>query len=214
MVTFLLHCRRLFPFLCGGHRQVALENLALRQQLAVYRRTVTRPRLRRADRLFWVWLARVWTGWRAALVIVAPDTVLRWQRRRFCAHWAKLSRRPRGVARPSTPRSKPWSPGWRRRIPGGARPESMASCRSWGSRWPFASDTLTATWQWSALPNGPQYWRATPTECRPFLGYAVSSTIHAATGPCRAIGSSTQARATRRRAAPSQGALATKWCID
>ena len=99
MVTFLLHCLRLFPFLCGGHRQLALENLALRQQLAVYQRTVTRPRLRRTDRLFWVWLARVWTGWRAALVIVAPDTVLRWQRRRFREHGTKLSGRPR-VGRP------------------------------------------------------------------------------------------------------------------
>ena len=75
---------------------MALENLALRYQLAVYKRTVPRPRLRRTDRLLWVWLARVWTGWRAALVIVAPDTVLRWQRRRFRAHWTKLSGRPTG----------------------------------------------------------------------------------------------------------------------
>src|SRR6516165_298228 len=96
MITTLLHLLRLFPFLCGGHRRVALENLALRHQLAVYKRTVTRPRLRQTDRLLWVWLARVWTGWRAALVIVAPDTVLRWQRRRFRAHWTKLSRRPTG----------------------------------------------------------------------------------------------------------------------
>jgi hypothetical protein len=79
MITTLLHLLRLFPFLCGGYRQLALENLALRHQLAVYKRTVMRPRLRRTDRLLWVWLARVWTGWSAALVIVAPDTVLRWQ---------------------------------------------------------------------------------------------------------------------------------------
>src|SRR5262245_54551319 len=87
MINLLLHPLRLFPFLCGGYRRLALENLALRHQLAVYQRTVTRPRLRRMDRLFWVWLARVWTGWRAALVIVAPATVLRWQRRRFREHW-------------------------------------------------------------------------------------------------------------------------------
>ena len=68
---------RLFPILCGGHRQLALENLALRQQLAVYKRTMARPKLRRSDRLFWVWLSRVWTGWRDTLMIVAPDTVLR-----------------------------------------------------------------------------------------------------------------------------------------
>ncbi len=46
------------------------------------------------DRLFWVGLARVWTGWRQALVIVSPDTVLRWQRRRFREYWAQLSGRP------------------------------------------------------------------------------------------------------------------------
>ena len=77
MITTLLHLLRLFPFLCGGHRQLALENLALRQQLAVYKRTAKRPKLSTRDRLFWVWLSRVWAGWRQVLVIVAPDTVLR-----------------------------------------------------------------------------------------------------------------------------------------
>jgi putative transposase len=99
MITTLLHLLRLFPFLCGGHRQLALENLALRQQLAVYKRMANRPKLRRRERLFWICLSRVWTGWRAALVIVAPDTVLRWQRRRFRLHWTKLSGRP-AVGRP------------------------------------------------------------------------------------------------------------------
>ena len=99
MISTLLHMLRLFPFLCGGHRQLALENLALRQQLAVYKRTATRPKLRRSDRLFWVWLPRVWAGWRTALVIVAPATVLRWQRRRFREHWTKISGRP-PVGRP------------------------------------------------------------------------------------------------------------------
>jgi hypothetical protein len=76
MITTLLHLLRLFPFLCGGHGQLTLENLALRQQLTVYRRTVARPRLRRGDRLFWVALSRRWRGWKQALVIVAPDTAL------------------------------------------------------------------------------------------------------------------------------------------
>jgi len=48
------HLLRLLPFLFGGYRQLAIENLALRQQLAVYKRTVARPRLRTSDRLFWV----------------------------------------------------------------------------------------------------------------------------------------------------------------
>src|SRR5439155_501996 len=93
MVTLLLRLLRLLPFLCGAHRHVALENLALRHQLAVYKRTVTRPKVRRSDRLFWVALSRVWVGWRQALVIVSPNTVLRWQRRRFREYWARLSAR-------------------------------------------------------------------------------------------------------------------------
>src|SRR5262245_40192357 len=96
MITLLLHLLRLLPFLVGGPRQLALENLALRQQLAVYKRMVPRPRLRTTDRLLWVGLARVWTGWRRALVIVSPDTVLRWQRRRFREYWTQLSGRSTG----------------------------------------------------------------------------------------------------------------------
>jgi hypothetical protein len=53
-------------------RQLALENLALRQHLAVYKGRVPRPRLRIMDRLLWVGLARVWTGWRRALTETLP----------------------------------------------------------------------------------------------------------------------------------------------
>jgi hypothetical protein len=56
--------------------QLVLENLALRQQMAVLRRSVPRPRLRTWDRVLWVWLSRCWAGWRDALVIVAPATVV------------------------------------------------------------------------------------------------------------------------------------------
>src|SRR5262245_46195537 len=47
MITLVLHLLRLLPVLVGGHRELALENLALRQQLAVYKRVMIRPRLRR-----------------------------------------------------------------------------------------------------------------------------------------------------------------------
>jgi putative transposase len=66
----------------------------------VYERTVGRPRLRTADRLFCVGLTKVWAGWRQSLVFATPDTVVHWQRRRFRKHWAKLSGR-RLVGRPS-----------------------------------------------------------------------------------------------------------------
>src|SRR4030095_17043819 len=101
MITLLLHLLRLLPFLFAAHRQLALENLALRQQLTVYKRAVPRPRLCRTDRLFWAALASVWTGWRQPLVIVRPDTVLRCERRRFREYWTKLSGRPTG-GRPTT----------------------------------------------------------------------------------------------------------------
>ena len=77
MITVLLHLLRLLPFLFGGHRQLVLENVALRHQLAIYKRTVTRPRLRRTDRFLWIALVRMWSGWRRSLLIVTPDTVLR-----------------------------------------------------------------------------------------------------------------------------------------
>jgi hypothetical protein len=71
---------------------LALENLALRQQ-------VKRPRVRLADRVFWVWLHRFWGRWREALILVQPETVIRWHRRGFKRFWAWRSRR-RGLDRP------------------------------------------------------------------------------------------------------------------
>jgi 2-polyprenyl-6-methoxyphenol hydroxylase-like FAD-dependent oxidoreductase len=68
-----------------------LEILALRHQLAVYRRSVPRPRLQPTDRLLWSWLARVWSGWQDALAIVQPCTVVSWQQKRFREHWRRLN---------------------------------------------------------------------------------------------------------------------------
>ena len=59
------------------HRDLLAGIAALRQQLAIYKRTVPRPKLRAADRLFWMTLRHLWSGWRDALVIVKPETVPR-----------------------------------------------------------------------------------------------------------------------------------------
>jgi hypothetical protein len=59
MLAVLLVALRTLGLICSGHRAVALENVALRQQLAVFRRTVRRPQLRTRDRLFWVLLEGV-----------------------------------------------------------------------------------------------------------------------------------------------------------
>jgi len=64
-------------------RSLALENLALQQQLAVLQRSVKRPRLSNLDRGLWVLLRRFWTDWAKALVLVKPDTVVRWHRAGF-----------------------------------------------------------------------------------------------------------------------------------
>jgi hypothetical protein len=69
------------------------ENLALRHQLSVYQRLGKRPKIKRIDRLFWSWLSRFWSGWRSVLVFVQPETVLKWQKKRFRDHWNRLSRR-------------------------------------------------------------------------------------------------------------------------
>jgi hypothetical protein len=64
-----------------------LENLALRHQLCVLQRSVKRPKLAPSDRLLWAWLCAVWSGWRSALVIVKPDTVIAWHRKGFRVFW-------------------------------------------------------------------------------------------------------------------------------
>jgi hypothetical protein len=66
MLAALVVALRSLALICGGHRAVALENLALRQQLAVFKRTVRRPQLRHGDRLFWMLLANAWRDWRTA----------------------------------------------------------------------------------------------------------------------------------------------------
>jgi len=81
-------------------REWVLENFALRQQLAIYKRCHPRPSLQPTDRLFWVWLAKIWTGWRSALLVVKPETVIGWHRKGFKLFWRKLSRQ-NAVGRPS-----------------------------------------------------------------------------------------------------------------
>jgi hypothetical protein len=49
-----------------------VEIVALRHQLTIYQRSVSRPRLHPADRIFWSWLSRRWPRWREVLVLVSP----------------------------------------------------------------------------------------------------------------------------------------------
>ena len=82
--------------LCGLFRSkaaLAIEIAALRQQLAVFKQKTPRPRLTGADRVFWVMLRRLWCGWIDALIIVKPETVVRWHRGGFGRYWRFKSRR-------------------------------------------------------------------------------------------------------------------------
>ena len=110
VLIFLAHGRHypamIWSLLCSlisafkTRRWLALENLALRQQLAVLQRSVKRPRLSNVDRGLWVLLRRVWTDWASVLVIVKPETVVRWHRTGFKRYWTWKSRRHR-LGRPS-----------------------------------------------------------------------------------------------------------------
>ena len=85
--------RGLVTILFVSRSRLAAENLALRHQLGVLGRTVKRPRLRKRDRIFWVWLSKVWPGWRSALVVVKPATVVAWHRKGFTLYWRSKSRK-------------------------------------------------------------------------------------------------------------------------
>jgi len=75
-----------------SRESLLIENLVLRQQLAVFKRKHRRPRLAAMDKLFWVALRRFWSSWKKALIVVTPDTVVRWHRAGFQLYWRLLSR--------------------------------------------------------------------------------------------------------------------------
>ena len=82
--------------LLSNRAAIAAENFALRHQLGVLQRSMRRPRLRKRDRIVWVWLSQLWADWRSSLIIVKPDTVLRWHRDGFRLYWRWKSRKKPG----------------------------------------------------------------------------------------------------------------------
>jgi transposase InsO family protein len=95
MVVRVMQIARLLIIIATRHRSLVFENLALRQQLAVYGRTRPKPTVLWSDRLFWVGLRLAWPDWKSALVIVRPATVIAWHRRGFAWYWTRRSR-PKG----------------------------------------------------------------------------------------------------------------------
>jgi transposase InsO family protein len=97
-VSALLHSA--LALFRGRSEQVVVE-LALRQQLAIYAQKRSRPRLTSLDRAFWLALRWLWPRWKEVLVVVKPETVVRWHRKGFRLYWRALSRR--GPGRPRIP---------------------------------------------------------------------------------------------------------------
>ena len=83
LLHFVMLLLRCVPALLRSRREQAIVELALRQQLGTYARKRSRPRLTALDRSFWIALSSFWPPWKEALVIVKPDTVVRWHRKGF-----------------------------------------------------------------------------------------------------------------------------------
>src|SRR6266516_4749715 len=99
MFRFISLCLGTLVRILRTRRSLLLENLALRQQLAVLKRRHPRPRLDLLDRLFWVAVRRFWMGWQQSLIVVTPETVVRWHRAGFRLYWKLISKVRRPVGR-------------------------------------------------------------------------------------------------------------------
>jgi len=99
VLVSLLHS---LQFMVRSRASLHLEIIALRHQLAVVQRS-RRPRLRltSSDRVLWAWLSQAWSGWRSAVHIVRPDTVIAWHRRGLRLFWTWKSRHRLGRPRVS-----------------------------------------------------------------------------------------------------------------
>jgi putative transposase len=89
--TLALSILRRALALFRNRQDQTIVEMALRQQLAVYAHRHRRPRLSPLDRAFWVALSRFWPRWRTALIVVQPETVIRWHREGFRRYWRSIS---------------------------------------------------------------------------------------------------------------------------
>src|SRR5258708_8034281 len=102
MFRFMGLCVGTLVRLLRARRSILLENLALRQQLAVLKRRHPRPGLDLLDKLFWVAIRRFWSGWQRSLIAVTPETVVRWHKAGFRLYWKLVSRVRRPIGRRQT----------------------------------------------------------------------------------------------------------------
>ncbi len=94
MLNIMRLCLGTIARLFCARRSLLLENLALRQQLAVFKRRHPRTRLTFLDKLFWVAARQICSDWKQFLIVVLPDTVVQWHRSGFALYWRLISRFP------------------------------------------------------------------------------------------------------------------------
>jgi putative transposase len=104
MLRFVGLCFGILGRLFRRRRSLLLENFALRQQLVTLKRRHPRPILGLLDKLFWVIARSVWSAWKDSLILVTPETVLRWRRTGFRMYWRLISRVRKQVGRRPTPK--------------------------------------------------------------------------------------------------------------
>ena len=164
-----------------GRRDVVLENAALRQQLAMYERR--RADIQDSDRLFWVWLVRIWPGCGGVVVAVKPERVVRSHRAGWRRYWTGKSR-PRRRGRP--------------RIDPEARELIMRLARE-NRRW--GAVRITARYGRSDTRSAPRRSGASPARA---AASAVSELAHVSSQPStRNLGRRTSSRCRRSRSTRS-----------
>ncbi len=102
-MRWITHLLALINALLADRSRLALENIALRQQLTVLRRSVKRAKIDDSDRVFWILMRRILDSWRGALLIVKPDTVIKWHRKGWRYFWRCKSLR----GKPGRPKVDP-----------------------------------------------------------------------------------------------------------
>jgi putative transposase len=104
MLRFVSLCFGTVVRLFRARRSLLIENLALRQQLAAIKRRHPRSQLGRLDKLFWVVIRQFWSRWKKALIVVTPETVVRWHEAGFRLYWRLISKVKKPIGRRQTPK--------------------------------------------------------------------------------------------------------------
>ena len=97
MVLILRLMLSIIRSLLKSKSELIMELAAKNQQLALYSKRFKRLKLKNKDRRLWVTLSRIWPEWRQSLIIVRPETVIRWHRYGFKYYWRWVSRKKKSI---------------------------------------------------------------------------------------------------------------------